>query len=83
MSDDRFPRQVSRQELMRLVRQARGRRKQTDVAAHLGVSQAAVSKAERDEDASVDPLRIRIIEAYTDLRVMGPPTVFTLYKVGD
>lgn len=67
---------LTRQELAKLTHEARGTRSQKEVAEHFGVSQAAISKAENDTDASLDQLRMKIIRAYTNYDVEGPNPYF-------
>ena len=69
---------VTRQELAAMAREARGGRSQNDVADRLNVSQPAISKAERNMDASLDGLRIKIIEEYTNYRVEKPTMYFKI-----
>lgn len=66
------PQRIDREELAALARKARGTRSQAEVARELGVTQAAISKAETDSEAHLDRLRIRIVERYTDYRVEEP-----------
>jgi len=71
---------ITRRELMKLTREARGDRKQSEVAEELGVSQSAISQAENKEKASLDDLRKKIISHYLDVLVEGPAPYFKLIK---
>jgi transcriptional regulator with XRE-family HTH domain len=71
---------ITRRELMKLTREARGDRKQNEVAEELGVSQSAISQAENKEKASLDDLRKKIISHYLDVLVEGPAPYFKLIK---
>ncbi len=72
---------IDRSGLANAVKKARGERTQQQVAHDLGVSQAAISQAEQDVDQSLDSLRIKIIEKYSNYKVEGPFTQFHLIKV--
>ena len=65
---------------MKLTREARGDRRQSEVAEELGVSQSAISQAESKEKASLDDLRKRIISQYLNVLVEGPAPYFKLIK---
>lgn len=71
---------ITRKELAKLAQEARGELSQKEVADQLGVSQPAISKAENDMDASLDKLRIRIIEEYTNYRVENPSKHFEVVE---
>jgi len=71
---------ITRRELMKLTREARGDRKQNEVAEELGVSQSAISQAENKEKASLDDLRMKIIFLYLNVLVEGPTPYFKLIK---
>lgn len=72
------PKIVTREELAQLTREARGNRSQNEVAEQFEVSQAAISRAETDEKASLDDLRRKIIQRYLGLKVEGPIPCFRL-----
>lgn len=63
---------ITRKDLVALTKKARGDRRQQDIAEEFGVSQTSISKAENNPKASLDELRIRIIERYLDIQIEGP-----------
>lgn len=73
MSDRKL---LTRKQLMKLARQARGDRDQEEVADHLDVSQEAVSQAENNVNSSTDKLRIEMIKEYLGITVRGPKPYF-------
>jgi DNA-binding XRE family transcriptional regulator len=58
-------------ELTQKVRKAAGKT-QKEVAYDLGVSQASISQAEASPERSLLELRKRIIEKYSDYKLVGP-----------
>jgi len=63
--------------LAKKFRQAAGKSK-ADVARELGVAAPTIFGAEEQPDMSLTKLRIRMIEAYSSFKVVGP--VFVLEK---
>jgi predicted transcriptional regulator len=57
--------------LAKKMRQAAGQRK-IDAAHELGVAPPAIHNAEERPDLSLHKLRIRMIETYSNYRVVGP-----------
>lgn len=74
---------VTREQLMKLTRKARGERGQKEIADRFGVSQEAVSRAETDPNSSTDKLRMSIIEEYLGLTVNGPTPYFEIIGAED
>lgn len=62
----RSPRHLTREELMTEVCRLRGDLSQQKVADAIGVSQSAVSQAERNPKPSKDAIRIKIVEHFSD-----------------
>jgi DNA-binding XRE family transcriptional regulator len=72
-------RPVKEQELARLAkkfRQSAGKSK-ADVARELGVAAPTIFGAEEQPEMSLTKLRIRMIEAYSPLKVVGPVFMLT------
>ena len=63
--------------LAKVVRIKAGKRK-AEIALAMGVSRPTIYHAEESPERSLTQLRIRIIEAYSDVRAVGP--LFRLEK---
>ena len=53
-------------------------KKRAQAARDMGVSQTSIFHAEESPEQSLSKLRVRMIEAYSDLKVVGP--IFYLVK---
>lgn len=71
---------VTREQLMKLARKARGDKGQKEVADRFDVSQEAVSRAETDPDSSTDKLRMDMVEEYLGYEVRGPTPHFEVIE---
>jgi len=74
VADKRIQKTYREQDLADLARQIRVKagKSQKEVAIELGVSAPAVSNAESKPERSLFQLRKRIIEKYSDFKLLGP-----------